>query len=411
MNLSWDRLNSISADYGDSFFLLDLGRFEQNYREFLTAFRTHYPNSQIAYSYKTNYTPRLCQRVDALGGYAEVVSGMEYQLALRLGVSPGRIIFNGPYKDRDDLQCALACGSIVNLDSLDELQLVESLARQMPNETLHVGLRCNFAMGSEPISRFGFDVEGDTLGVALGRLGRLHNCCAVGLHCHFSTGHRSVESFVARTRRLVELSSLHFTSRLPRLINIGGGYFGNVSAEFGRSFGTPVPTVEQYAVAIAREVVDAFGTDGPQLVLEPGTALTADTMSFVAKIVGLKTVRGRHVALASGSIHNIKPTLHRKNMPMRVFHRNRDAAWPAATGYDIVGYTCMEHDCLHEGYEGSLDRDDYLVFGNVGAYTTVMKPPFIRPSPAIVAWEDRGSAVQLIKRRETLDDVFATYVF
>ena len=84
MQLSWKTLHDLERDFGEAFFLLDVQAFRTNYEEFLDAFRTIYPRSQIAYSYKTNYIPRLCWEVDRLGGYAEVVSTMEYDVALRL---------------------------------------------------------------------------------------------------------------------------------------------------------------------------------------------------------------------------------------------------------------------------------------------------------------------------------------
>jgi diaminopimelate decarboxylase len=129
MELSWQVLHQLEKDYGDSFYLLDIRQFESNYREFLHAFRSIYPKSNIGYSYKTNYTPRLCQSVNSLGGYAEVVSQMEYDIALGIGVPPSRIIFNGPLKEKENIEHAILAGSIVNLDSLPEVFMVEALAR------------------------------------------------------------------------------------------------------------------------------------------------------------------------------------------------------------------------------------------------------------------------------------------
>ena len=90
MELSWQTLRDLERSHGAAFFLLDLDGFRTNYNEFLGAFRAIYPKSRIAYSYKTNYIPRLCREVDRLGGYAEVVSAMEYDLALRIGVAATR---------------------------------------------------------------------------------------------------------------------------------------------------------------------------------------------------------------------------------------------------------------------------------------------------------------------------------
>jgi diaminopimelate decarboxylase len=398
VELSWKTLNELERDFGESFFLLDVQAFRTNYDEFLDAFRTINPRTQIAYSYKTNYIPRLCWEVDRLGGYAEVVSNMEYDVALRVGVDPGRIIFNGPYKSEHDLERALLAGSVVNLDADYEVALIEAIARRHPRATLTVGLRCNFALEDTHSSRFGFDVEvGGNLFEALKRLDSIENCVVAGLHCHFSTGQRSVESYSRRTRRLLELSEMCFPHQPPRFINVGGGYFSKMSQELRSQFPGPVPSYNEYAAAVASEVAAAYpGAGGPELILEPGAALTSDVMRFVAKVVARKRVRTREIALVAGSIHNIKPTLHGKQLPMSLGR--------------AADYTCMEHDCLHRGYPQAIRPGDYVVFENVGAYTVVMKPPFIRPAPAILVCDGQGS-FEVAKRAECLDDLFGAFNF
>ena len=51
---------------------------------------------------------------------------------------------------------------------------------------------------------------------------------------------------------------------------------------------------------------------------------------------------------------------------------------------------------------------DTLVFENAGAYTNVMKPPFIRGGSKIISCTNDGAAT-LVKRDETADDLLSTY--
>jgi diaminopimelate decarboxylase len=409
--LTWQALGDLAAEFGDAFFLLDVSRFERNYDTFLNAFRSWYAPTNIAYSYKTNYLPRLCERIDRLGGYAEVVSGMEYELAVRVGVAPSRIIFNGPYKRPDELERALLGGATVNVDSSAEAHLVAAIARRSPGHQLNLGLRCTFDIGTPLSSRFGLDVDNGALAGVFDMLAGLENCRIRGLHCHFSTGERTVESFRRRTRRLLELSSRHFQAHGPQFLNVGGGFFSNLPGDMRAQFTCDVPTFGSYAEAIARQFADAFpNAPRPELIVEPGTALTADVMTFAATVIAVKRVGSRSVAVTSGSIHNIKPTLHGLTLPMRVLSQP-DPRDQVRGPVDIVGCTCMEHDCLYAAYPGLLATGDYVVFDNVGAYTIVMKPPFIHPSPAVIAYDSTTNAVDLAKRRETFADVFATYDF
>lgn len=407
MDVSWKELDRLRTELGDTFFHLDLDVFRRNIEDFASEFRAHYPRTTIGYSYKTNYVPRLARIADELGCYAEVVSGMEYELARAVGAPADRIIFNGPFKPAAELEVALRAGSVCNLDGPEELLVVERLAAREPAVRMVVGLRCNLDLGTGRVSRFGFDADGPELADAIARLRRIRGVELAGLHVHASTGERSVESYALRTKRMLELTSEHFPTE-PRFLNIGGGYFSRMAPAMRAQFAGEVPTFRDYAGAVAAQVRAHYGDGrGPELIVEPGTAITADVMSLVAAVVGVKRVRGRTVVLVAGSVHNIKPTGHGKAVPLTVVRQN-----PASsdTAFDVVGYTCMEHDVLAEQVRGTPEPGDFAVFDNVGAYTVVMQPPFIRPAPPIVALDPSSGLPEFLRRGETMSDLFSTYV-
>ncbi len=408
MKLSWQILQDLEQKHGECFYLLDLSKFKENYTQFLDCFRAIYPNTNIGYSYKTNYIPKLCKSVLNLGGYAEVVSQMEYDLAIKIGVPPSRIIFNGPLKYTQDLERAVLAGSIVNLDSLQEVQIIDELAQRLPKQQISVGLRCNFDIDSERISRFGLDVESGDLDYIFKRFKELGNCQVRGLHCHFSTEQRSLASYALRTKKILETSDRYFLDRAPEYIDVGGGYFGHMDKNLRQQFNFDVPTDREYAEVIATQLSKKFdGAAQPQLIIEPGVALVANVMKFVGKVVALKTMRSRHLALVTGSIHTVKPS---KQLPLTVYKNELDRdRIESNTPIDLVGYTCMEHDCLYPEYPVPLSIGDYTVFDNVGAYSVVFKPPFIWPSPPIVSYEATQDVYTLARRQETTEDVFATY--
>ena len=161
MKLDYNELDNLSKIYGDAFYLLDTNQFKNNFRELKDAFSKYYKNFNIAYSYKTNYIPRLCKIINELGGYAEVVSDMEAEIALRLGVLPSKIILNGPYNNLQKTKELLFMGCTVNLDTYEEAEYVRRIARDNPDKILNVGVRCNFDVGDGVVSRFGIDVDRD----------------------------------------------------------------------------------------------------------------------------------------------------------------------------------------------------------------------------------------------------------
>lgn len=404
-NLNSTVIERLSNKLGDAFYILDSARFVKNYLELINSFRNIYPNTNIAYSYKTNYIPELCALIYAYGGYAEVVSDMEYTLAKRLGVPDSSIYFNGPYKKEAFLEKVLLAGAHVNLDSLAEVRMILALAQRYTDHNFFVGLRCNFDIGTKT-SRFGLDCEGDEFLSALACFNKTPNIHISGLHCHFPN--RDLQSFRARTEKMIALLK---NTDFPELqyISFGGGYLGKIPPELAQSMNVPPATYAQYAEVIAGAMRKYFDdSQEVQLIIEPGSALVADTMSLVARVVSTKIVRGRYIATLAASSFNVNPSVKDVQRPIEVFSpkcttQNNIHSW------DIAGYTCIEDDILYKGYEGALGEGDIVVFYNVGSYSVVCKPPFILPNIPII---DIGiHSEQILKKNESFEDIFSTYTF
>ena len=84
--MDWQIYKTLRTSVGSCFYVADSKKFSSNYSSLLSAYKKFYKNVNIAYSYKTNYLPNFCMEVKKNGGFAEVVSSMELQLAYKLGV-------------------------------------------------------------------------------------------------------------------------------------------------------------------------------------------------------------------------------------------------------------------------------------------------------------------------------------
>ena len=410
MKLSCEMLSGLSKAYGDAFYLLDAFKFRSNYRELLSAFQAYYSDTHIAYSYKTNYIPRLCAIVQEEGGYAEVVSEMEYTLAKRLGVEDNSIYYNGPYKKTDVLSDVLLRGAHVNIDSIEEAARIAEIAQEYTDREIKIGIRCNFDIGNGRISRFGIDAEGDALDQAAALLKKQKNLKISGLHCHFPD--RDLGSYKRRIEKMLGLIQRKIDWKLD-YISIGGGYFGSIPKEFSSQFHTPIPSFEDYGKTVGEKLRQAYKDcpeeDRPTLIIEPGSALVADAMAYVARIVSLKKIRGRDIAVLTGSSYNINPNAKGVNRPIEIVHAS-DGNGDRQTGnWDLTGYTCIEDDVMYRGLKEELQAGDYIVFKNIGSYSVVFKPPFILPNVPIIGLEDGGW--QAVKRAETPEDIFCTFCF
>jgi diaminopimelate decarboxylase len=415
MKLTRSFLEHICADHGPSFYLLDAPRFQENYTMLTAAFRACYPQTTIAYSYKTNYVPRYCQLVSQMGGYAEVVSSMEMMLALKMGVSATKIFFNGPYKEHEHVLSLLQSGGTVNVDSWEELKRIAHSAQSHAGEPFKLGLRCNFEVHDGVLSRFGFDTDSQEFLDAVALIDKHPKMKLVGLHCHFAT--RSLDCWKNRTKGMIAVIDRHFRNRLADLshVSLGGGMYGHMPDDLKAQFPVEIPEFEDYAAAAAlpfASYLDEVGcSKRPTLIIEPGTALVADAMKYVCQVNSIKQVRSRTVVSLTGSSYNINPNPNRKNVPIECFPDLDAVGRMDVSGAYFGGYTCIEGDYLYKEFSGSLAVGDFIAFDDVGSYSVVMKPPFILPNVAIIEPRGDGLRYKLIKRPETFEDIFHTYTF
>ena len=186
MEINKTNIEQLRKEYGNAFYLLDSEQYRNNFIELRETFRKIYPNFNIAYSYKTNYTPKFCKIVNELGGYAEVVSEMELEIALRVGVKPNRIIWNGPIKNPKKLEEFLVAGGTDNIDSVEELEVVKNIAERHPDKTLNLGIRCNYEVNDGVVSRFGFDVDSEGFKKVLAFVTSTPNVHFINFQCHFA---------------------------------------------------------------------------------------------------------------------------------------------------------------------------------------------------------------------------------
>lgn len=398
-------ISELTAKHGSPLYVFDEKSFVQNYTRLLNSFRKLYSKYNIAYSYKTNYTPYVCKIVKELGGYAEVVSGMEYDIAKKIGYNNGNIIFNGPCKQNDGIQAFLN-GSIINVDNREELETLCRCALEYPDKLFHIGIRVNVFIGQNFISRFGFDTS--ELSYVFKKVDHINNLQIIGLHCHISRC-RDLYAWKKRAEFMLSVADKYFETP-PQYIDLGSGMFGDMSSTFSAQF-KYVPTYEEYAECtagvFANHYLNYTKEEQPELITEPGTTLINKYIDLIAKVISIKKVRDKSFAILNCSVHNLGETCLLKKLPIQVFDAGKQKYYE---DIDLSGYTCLEQDVMLKDYIGKIGIDDILIFENVGGYSNVLKPPFIYPNCAMIALRKNLESV-LIKRAETYSDILQTYIY
>lgn len=359
-------------------FVIDVPILEDFVGRFQRALDTHWPNSILSYSFKTNSLPWLITFMRDRGVWAEVVSDTEYELALALGYSADQIVYNGPIKSRDRLRAALQEGSVINLDAKREVAWTAELAREMPELNLAVGLRVNWDLeaycpgesttGSEG-SRFGFNAENGELDQMIVEL-EAAGVRVAGLHMHRNSRTQSLG--VYRASAMVAAELIQSRGLVLDWVDIGGGFFGSVDGS---------PTFDDY-VAVVKEVLDpVIDIEQTCLIVEPGGSLVAVPVEFHAGVLDVKDVGSSTFVVTDTSRTNIDP-LFRRQRPFET--RLKTESTETRPEQIISGFTCMEDDRL-TNLQGApaLEVGDRIVFYKVGGYTMSYQSMFIEYLPAV----------------------------
>lgn len=396
----------IASKYATPLYVFNEKEFINNYNNFFNTFKNYYKKYELSYSYKTNYTPYICKTVKDLGGYAEVVSGMEYYIAEKIGYDPEKIIFNGPVKGNDGIY-ALLKGSMVNVDNIEEIKKYIDLANKNKSKAFSIGIRVNINIGQDFVSRFGME-EAD-LKKCFSLVKDIKNLNIVGLHCHIGRC-RTLDTWKKRTEIMLSLADKYF-SVPPKYIDLGSGMFGDISDYFGDDFDN-IPSYEDYAkvtVAVFEEhYKNVPFEEKPILFTEPGTTIINKYVDFIGEVQSIKKIKDKYFAQLNCSFHNLGETSTLVKLPLKILHNSFETK--EYKSVDFAGYTCLQQDIMRADYNGKLGVGDYVVFGNVGGYSNVFKPPFINPQCTMLVLKTDGS-MDVIKRKEDYEDILSTYIY
>lgn len=396
-------IDELTERYGSPLFVLSEYRLRENVRRLLRSFRTRYPRVRYGWSYKTNYLNAVCNTLHQEGAWAEVVSEFEYDKARALGVPGSRIIFNGPHKPRRALEKAVKEGALIHVDNLDELFLLEDVARHL-QRTVPVGLRLNFDTGyHEAWSRFGFNVESEAAHDAARRIAAAGLLKLTGLHSHIGTFVLDPRAYAAQVKIMAQF--MEFAERETgahiEYIDIGGGFASrNALQGIYLPPDQAVPSIEQYAETVTQAMMEAVRgrRDWPWLILETGRAVVDDAESLVASVVGSKRLPDGRKALILDAGVNLMFTAywyHHECQPTRPID-----GIPEETV--LYGPLCMNIDVMRSSvWLPPLGLGDQVVFNPVGAYNNTQWQQFIEYRPAVVMVHENGEVSQ-VRSPETL---------
>lgn len=392
--------------FGSPLFVISENTIRQNYKNAVRAFKTRYPKVQFAWSYKTNYTSAVCNVFHQEGSWGEVVSGFEYDKALKNGVPGNKIIFNGPDKTEEELRMAINNSSMIHIDHLDELYMIKELASEM-NKRPRVAIRVNMDTGIYPMwDRFGFNYETGQAWDAINKILLNDNMDLVGLHSHIGTFMLAPSAYGIAAAKLCDLAMAikkKFKKSI-QYVDMGGGFASKNTLKGSYLQGIDAsPSFDQYAEAITTSILNAGFTEQelPLLILETGRALIDDAGYLLGTVISNKRLSdGRRATIMDFGVNVLFTSFwyDHKISPAQEFS-------PYTEDAVLYGPLCMNIDVVRENVTlPPLKRNDHVVVHSVGAYNMTQWMQFIALRPAIVMI-DMDEKPQIIRKRETLESI------
>ena len=360
----------------------------------------------ICYAVKANSSLAILKLLANLGCGFDIVSGGELERVRRAGNAEAlsRVVFSGVGKQVWEIDAALNAGILLfNVESEAELELLAERAQTL-GKTAQIALRVNPDVFAQTHPYISTGLREHKFGIAIDRAREVYRRAAqlpgiqpAGVSVHIGSQIRDTAPFaesVQRVRSLIE--DLRCDGIDIQYLDAGGGF----GIEYGRADFNPADRVAEYARAI-RSALNGLGV---HLLLEPGRFLIAQAGALLSRVLYTKQNGAKRFIITDAAMNDlIRPALygaHHEIIPVVRQDRKHEIA-------DIVGPVCESGDFFARDREiEQLCAGDLIALLDAGAYGMSLSSHYntrVRPAEVLV----EGDKPRLIRRRETLDDLFA----
>ena len=388
----------IAAEVGTPAYIYSRATLERHWHAFDDAFGD-YPHL-VCYAVKANSNLAVLNLFARLGSGFDIVSGGELERVLRAGGDPTKVVFSGVGKSADEIRRALEVGiHCFNVESEPELQRISDIASDM-GKTAPIALRVNpdvdpkthpYIATGLATSKFGIDIE--RAPDVYARAAQLPGIDIVGVDCHIGSQLTDVAPFLDALDRVLALVKTLLNQGIElEHLDLGGGLGIRYEDE-------EPPHPQEQAAAITRRLREA-GITLP-VHIEPGRAIAGNAGILVTRVEYLKRAPQKNFAIIDAAMNDLmRPALY------QAWH-NIEPVKPRTAepeNWEIVGPVCETGDILGSDRSLALAQGDLLAIKSAGAYGFTMSSNYnSRPRAAEVMVD--GEAFQIIRRRETLDDL------
>ena len=401
-------LDELAEQHGTPLYVYSAGQIRHRFSLFQQAFAGR--PFTICYAVKANSALAVLRLLAELGAGFDIVSGGELERVRRASKAAlRRVVFSGVGKQVWEIDAALMAGILMfNVESEAELVLLASRAELL-------GIRARFGLRVNP------DVFADThpyistglrehkFGIDIGlartiyrKAARLKWLDAVGVSVHIGSQIRAVEPFAAALARVAGLvGDLRKDGHDIRYVDAGGGLGIDYSDSPAEPKFDPARKVRDYAAALGK----VSGLLDTHLLVEPGRFVVAQAGALLTRVLVVKRNGKKTFVITDAAMNDlIRPALYQAHHEILPVAKARSGGTDVV---DVVGPVCESGDFFaRDRALPKVKPGDLVVLLDAGAYGMSQTSNYnTRPRPAEVLVD--GASAKIIRRRETLKDLFA----
>ncbi|MDD3050725.1 MAG: type III PLP-dependent enzyme [Candidatus Cloacimonetes bacterium] len=356
----WSLVKSFSEERETPFLVVNLNIIKKRYQELINSF----PYAKVHYAVKANPADEVLLLLKELGSNFDVASVYELRKLLRLGVDPSRISYGNTIKKAADIREHYEAG--VRLYVTDSEADLRNIAKAAPNSKIFVRILTEGMETADwPLSRkFGCQTD---MAADLIVLAKKLGLEPYGISFHVGSQQRDISAWdaaISKVRYIFSWLEDEEDIKL-KMINMGGGFPANYVSRTNE--------LSVYAEEITRYLIEDFGDDHPEIILEPGRSLVADSGVIVSEVVLVsrksRTSLNRWVYTDVGKFNGLIETLE-ESIKFPIFTDRRGEVEECI----IAGPTCDSQDIMYEDHKYELPLTltigDRLYWFSTGAYTT-----------------------------------------
>lgn len=405
MFVSGVSLSDIARDFGTPVYVLAEGEIRSRFRRFRRAFP--YQKLEVQYAAKCNSNLEILRIAREEGAEIDASSVGEIMLALIADFRPGQITFTNLYKSEQDIAFAAKVGvKAITIDAVEEIERVAQAGRKL-GKKIPVFLRVNpeIRLGSYSTMYHKYGIPIRQMEEAVDRTIASGWCELAGLHFHGSYISNPKVYFLA-AEKLVKIAA-YCRKRGAELkyIDLGGGF--PVEHEPGKRCFAPDEDMGAEFVKHFEALLLKHGIGTPTLIFEPGKFMVANAGVGLMKVVSVKELNKKNVAITDGSTYAFLPDVLAMDWYYEILPVGKPVVAASVNRYDVAGLTCDSIDIIGRDRKlPSLQAGDLLAVMDCGAYSSVLSSNFNTLRRAAVVMVSEGKA-RLVRRRDKYAEMFA----